>query len=221
MRELHLPMRVWDIPTRLFHWLLVILVFISWLSQRQSWIDLHMLCGYAILTLLIYRLVWGLIGSDTARFSHFLKSPFAALRHLSHLHKREPDTEVGHNAAGGWMVLVILGLLAVQVGTGLFANDDISAEGPLSWWVGKAGSDAMTQWHSLSFTVIKLWILSHVLALATYFVLKGHNLVRPMITGKKRLPGTMRAPRIVHPVLALIVLVLSAGAVTLFVRLVS
>ena len=78
--------------------------------------ELHFLCGYSILTLLLFRLAWGFAGSETARFSRFLKSPVAALQHLAHLHRREPDTEIGHNAAGGWMVLVMLALLAVQVG---------------------------------------------------------------------------------------------------------
>ena len=78
--------------------------------------ELHFLSGYSIIALLLFRVAWGFVGSETARFSHFLKSPLAALRHLARLHRREPDTEIGHNAAGGWMVLVMLVLLAVQVG---------------------------------------------------------------------------------------------------------
>src|ERR1700722_11025265 len=101
MRQLYLPMRIWDLPTRLFHWTLVVLLFTSWLSAWRDWMRLHVLCGLTILTLLLFRVLWGLIGSDTARFSHFLQSPFAAIRHLMHLTRREPDTETGHNAAGG------------------------------------------------------------------------------------------------------------------------
>jgi cytochrome b len=107
------PVRIWDAPIRLFHWALVILVGCAWLTQEFGRMELHFLCGYSILTLLLFRLAWGFAGSDTARFSRFLKSPFAALRHLANLHRREPDTEIGHNAAGGWMVLLMLGLLGV------------------------------------------------------------------------------------------------------------
>ena len=109
-------MRIWDAPIRLFHWALVILVGCAWLTQEFGWMELHFLCGYSILTLLLFRMAWGFVGSDTARFAWFLKSPFVALWHLATLHPREPDTEIGHNAAGGWMVLLMLALLTVQVG---------------------------------------------------------------------------------------------------------
>src|ERR1700722_19019020 len=99
MRQLYLPMRIWDLPIRVFHWLLVVLIFTSWLSAKKDWMQLHVWCGYSILTLLLFRIAWGFIGSDTARFSRFLKNPLAALRHLLHLSRREPDTEAGHNAA--------------------------------------------------------------------------------------------------------------------------
>jgi cytochrome b len=215
MRQLYLPMRIWDLPTRLFHWILVILLFASWLSAWRDWMKVHVVCGLTVLTLLLFRLIWGLVGSDTARFSHFLKSPAAVLRHLVHLLRREPDTETGHNAAGGWMVIVLLALLCVQVGTGLCSNDDILVEGPLAESVGKERSDWLTHIHHVNFTLIEIAIALHVLAIITYRVLKGQNLLLPMITGKKRLPGATRAPRMMHPVLALAVLVFAALAVVL------
>jgi cytochrome b len=216
MRQLYLPMRIWDLPTRLFHWTLVLLLFASWLTQRMDWMRLHVLSGLSILTLLLFRLAWGFVGSDSARFAYFLQSPFAAIRHLLHLHRREPDTETGHNAAGGWMVLLMLALLVVQVGTGLCANDDILTEGPLARIVGKDRSDWLTHIHHVNFVLIEIVIVLHVLAIITYRVLKGHNLLLPMITGKKRLPGATLAPRMMHPVLALIVFVLSVLVVVLF-----
>ncbi len=218
MRQLHLPMRIWDLPIRLFHWLLVCLVAFSWITHRQHWMELHMLSGYTILSLLLFRVVWGFIGSDTARFTFFLKSPLEALRHLSHLHRREPDTEIGHNAAGGWMVLVMLGLLFAQVATGLGSNDDIAVEGPLVRLLGKELSDAITSWHHLGANLILAMVGMHILAIVTYAVLKRHNLVRPMITGKKRLPGATRAPRIASPVLATVVYIIAAAAVFALVR---
>src|ERR1700722_4634080 len=91
---------VWDLPTRLFHWALVLLVLTSWISVSLNRMALHFLSGYSIATLLLFRLAWGLAGSDTARFANFLRRPAAALRHLAQLRRREPDFEVGHNAAG-------------------------------------------------------------------------------------------------------------------------
>ena len=218
MRQLYLPMPIWDLPTRVFHWTLVVLVFTSWLSARMDWMRVHVLCGYTVLTLLLFRIVWGFIGSDTARFSRFLKTPFAALRHLLHLARREPDTEVGHNAAGGWMVIVMLAILVVQVSTGLCANDDVLTEGPLARIVGKERSDWLTHIHSVNFRLIEIVVAAHVLAIVTYRLLKGHNLLWPMITGKKRLPGATRAPRMMHPFVALGVLVVSGLAVFLLVE---
>jgi cytochrome b len=176
----------------------------------------HVVSGLSIMTLLLFRLVWGFIGSDSARFARFLKSPLAAIRHLLHLHRREPDIETGHNPAGGWMVLVMLALLVVQVGTGLCANDDVLTEGPLARIAGKDRSDWLTHIHHVNFVLIEIVVALHVLAIVTYRVLKGHNLSLPMITGKKRLPGATPAPRMMHPVLGLAVFGVSAMAVVLF-----
>jgi cytochrome b len=218
MRQLYLPMRVWDAPVRLFHWALVILIATSWATMEWNYMDWHKLSGYAILTLLLFRIVWGFIGSDTARFTRFLKSPLAALRHLAHIGRREPDHEIGHNAAGGWMVLVLLALVLVQAVTGLASNDDVLTEGPYASFVGKDWSDWASRIHGWNFTLIEIAIVAHVVAVLTYAVLKRQNLVRPMITGKKRLPGTMRAPRMASPILAVILLLVSAAAVTALVR---
>jgi cytochrome b len=220
MRQLYLPMRIWDLPTRVFHWTLVVLIFASWLSAKLDWMRIHVLCGYSVLTLLLFRIVWGFIGSDTARFAGFLRSPLAAIRHLLHLARREPDTEVGHNAAGGWMVVVMLAILLVQAITGLCANDDVLTEGPLARIVGKDRSDWLTHIHSVNFTLIEIVVAAHVLAIVTYRLLKGHNLLWPMITGKKRLPGATPAPRIMHPALGMAVLAVAALAVFLFVEFV-
>jgi cytochrome b len=218
MRQLYLPMPVWDLPIRLFHWLIVLLLGFSWLSAENGWMELHMLSGYTILSLLLFRLVWGVVGSDTARFRFFLKSPLAGLRHLMHLHRREPDTEIGHNAAGGWMVLVMLGLMLAQVSTGLFSNDDISVEGPLVHLVTKATSDWATHWHHRLFDLLQIVVCLHVLVIIIYAVVKRHNLVTPMFTGKKRMPGAMRAPRMVHPLLAAVIYLLAVLAVYILVR---
>jgi cytochrome b len=175
--------------------------------------------GYAILALLLFRIVWGFVGSDTARFVRFLKSPAAALRHLSHLRRREPDRELGHNAAGGWVVLLMLALLGVQAGTGLFSNDDSATDGPLMHLIGKDQSDSISKIHALNFNLILAVIVLHVAAITAYAVLKRQNLVRPMLTGTKELPGDTAAPRLVSPVWAALTLAVAAGAVAWLVNL--
>ena len=213
------PMKVWDLPVRLFHWAIVVLIFAAWLTQELNRMDLHMWVGYSILTLLLFRIVWGFIGSDTARFTRFLTNPVAALRHLAHLPRREPDREIGHNAAGGWMVLFMLALLGLQAGTGLFSNDDGNTEGPLMHLVSKDQSDWLSHIHSLNFKAIEAVIVLHVLAIVIYAVLKRQNLVRPMLTGTKMMPVDAAAPRLVSVRWAAVTLVMAAGLVAWVLRL--
>lgn len=216
LSSIHLPMPIWDLPVRLFHWSVLMLVLVSWISAKNGYMRVHLVSGYSVLALIIFRLAWGFIGSDTARFSQFVKSPLAALRHLSHFFRREPDTQVGHNEAGGLMVLGLLSLLIAQVITGLCANDDVVTEGPLVKYIGKELSDRITGLHDLNFKLIMLAVIGHVAAVIGYAVFKGHDLVRPMVTGRKRLPAATPAPRIVSPILALGLFLVSA-AIAVFV----
>jgi cytochrome b len=211
-------LKVWDLPVRLFHWAIVLLILAAWLSQELDQMELHMWIGRTILTLLLFRIVWGFIGSDTARFGRFLRSPVAGLRHLGRLRQREPDREIGHNAAGGWMVLLMLLLLGVQAGTGLFSNDDGDTEGPLMPLVSKDQSDALSHIHSLNFKLIEGAIVLHVVAIAAYGLLKRQDLVRPMISGKKLLPSDAAAPRLANPLLALVTLIVAAAVVAWVTR---
>jgi cytochrome b len=209
--------RIWDAPTRLFHWAAVLLVGTAWLTQHEGWMDQHKLCGYALGALLLFRLIWGVIGSDTARFRRFLKGPAAAIQHLVRLYRHEPDHEVGHNAAGGWMVLFMLALLCVQVGTGLCANDQVATEGPLAKLVGPDNSDWLSHIHSVNFRLIEAAVAVHVLAILIYRVARGHRLVTPMLTGNKRLPATIPAPRMVSPAKAIGALCFAVGLVAFVV----
>jgi cytochrome b len=205
--------KIWDLPTRLFHWLLVVLIAMAWCSQEFNSMDIHVYVGYAILTLIVFRVVWGFVGGDTARFRQFLRSPVAAFVHLLHIHRREPDRDIGHNAAGGWMVLVMLVLIGVQAGTGLFSNDDGDTEGPLMHFVSKDQSDWLSHIHSVNFKLIEAAIVLHVLAILTYALVKRRNLVWPFITGTKTMPADVQAPRLVNPVRGLLVLVIAVGFV--------
>jgi cytochrome b len=209
--------KVWDGWIRLVHWGIVVLIGVSWWSMKFNRAELHYLSGYAVLTLLLFRVAWGVAGSDTARFARFLRSPLAAARHLAHLRRREQDTEVGHNAAGGWMVLVLLGLLLVQATTGLFANHepgfDYDAHGPLALRVSDAASARLTGVHHLTFNLVLLAAGLHVAAVLAYRLLKGQDLLRPMVTGFKSLPTRLAPPRMGSPVLAAAFLTAAALAV--------
>jgi cytochrome b len=212
MSGIRLSIRVWDLPIRLFHWTIVVLLIICWISEREYWMQVHFVAGYALLSLLLFRLAWGFVGSDTARFDRFLASPARVLAHLARYRRREPDTELGHNAAGGWMVLVLLGLLAVESLSGLFARDDEISEGPLAHLLPGNGTDASLSVHATCWDLILAAVALHVLAILGYWLLKDQNLLRPMITGKKRLPAATRQPRMADPLLAFVIL---AGAVAL------
>lgn len=213
MRQQQFMVKVWDAPTRVFHWAIVALVFTSWLTAHENWLDWHVRSGYCIFALLLFRLAWGIIGSDTSRFSRFLRSPVAGFRHLSQFHRREPDNEIGHNAAGGWMVLVMLLALAVQVGTGLCANDQVSTQGPFSDSVGQDWSDWLTHVHVVNFKAIEALVLLHVCAVMAYAIVRRHNLIAPMITGRKRLTSAVAVPRLASPALAAAVIAVAAGVV--------
>lgn len=185
---------VWDLPTRLFHWSLALTLVGSYLTVRAHEMHLHALFGYAALTLVLFRLLWGVVGSESARFATFLRGPRAAAAHLRALIARRPDHETSHNALGGWAVMLMLALVLAQGASGLFANDDILFRGPLFPLVGKAGSDAITTWHKTLFDLLLGLVILHVLAVFAYRLI-GHQLIEAMVTGRKRLPAATPAPR--------------------------
>jgi cytochrome b len=205
--------KVWDPWVRLVHWAIVLLIPFSYWTAQTHRFDLHFISGFAILALVLFRIAWGLVGSETARFGRFLKGPGAAIAHLRHLRDRGAPVEVGHNAAGGWMVLVLLGLLLAQATSGLFADDAIFTRGPLARRVDEATSDLATRIHLRVFWVIVAAAVLHILAVIAYRLLQGRNLVKPMLTGRLDLPPGQRpaAPRMGNPVLAVLLLAAAAG----------
>ena len=213
---------IWDRPVRLFHWTLILLVALSFASAKSGAWGLHYVSGYAILTLVLFRILWGFFGSENARFGHFLKSPLAAIRQLARLSKQDRDTETSHNPAGGWMVVALLSLLLAQGLTGLFANHDpgfsYSQHGPLALKVTEATSESLSMLHLAVQRYLLLAIALHVLAIMLYKLVKGHELVMPMLTGEKLLPEGAKAPRLASGRLALGLLVLAGAAVFLFIR---
>jgi cytochrome b len=177
-----LSVRVWDLPTRLFHWLLVALMGLSWWSAENDKMDWHRLSGSVLLGLISFRIIWGLIGSNTARFAAFLRSPRKVFAYL-----RSPACEVphaGHNPIGGYSVLVMLGLILLQVVTGLFAVDvDGIESGQLSHLVDFDQGRLAAEVHEVSFTALQIVVAIHVAAILFYAIVRKRNLVRPMLTG--------------------------------------
>jgi len=188
---------VWDAPVRLCHWLIAVLVAAAYATWRLNWMDWHGWIGSLLLALLIFRLLWGFFGSDTARFSRFIASPRIAWRHLAHiLRDRGPDRQIGHNPAGGWMVLLLFALLLGETLTGVYVDNDIVNDGPLSGVTPAPVANAIEALHAIIWDVLLAAIILHVAAIAGYAVVKRHNLLLPMITGRKALPVGRPPPRL-------------------------
>ncbi|MBV8107864.1 MAG: cytochrome b/b6 domain-containing protein [Hyphomicrobiales bacterium] len=211
---------VWDAPIRLFHWLIAALVAAAYATWRLDWMVWHGRIGDALLALLLFRLLWGFFGSETARFSRFLTSPQVAVEHLKYALLREPDRQVGHNPAGGWMVLFLLALLLAETLTGLYVANDIADVGPLTGIVPAAVANAIEASHTILWDVLLAAIVLHVLAIVGYAVVKGQNLVRPMITGRKVLPLNLPAPQIAGLERAALLLVGGAAAAAILANLI-
>ena len=177
----------------------------------------HMRSGMIILTLLLFRIAWGVVGSTTARFSDFVKGPVEAIAYARSLRGDTPAASIGHNPLGGWMVVALLLLLLLQAGTGLFANDDIFTEGPLAHLVSKATSDQLTIIHKTNFNVLLVLIAGHIAAALFYLFVKGENLIWPMVTGRKAMGAEESGLRFRNPLLALVVLALAAAIVWVIV----
>jgi cytochrome b len=219
MRDASRLVVVWDAPLRLFHWLVAALVAAAYATWRLNWMIWHGRVGDALLALLLFRLLWGFFGSETARFSRFLASPRLAIQHLSYAFMREPDRQVGHNPAGGWMVLLLLALLLAETLSGLYVANDIADVGPLTEIVPAPVANAIETSHAMGWDVLLAAIALHVLAIAAYAAVKGQNLVRPMITGTKALPVSVPQPRIASPARAALLFAGSAAAAAILANL--
>jgi cytochrome b len=213
---------VWDLPIRIFHWALVVLMVFSFTTGKigGSWMKWHFWSGYAILTLLLFRILWGIVGSTTARFTQFVRGPSAGIEYLRRLFSGSTLADIGHNPVGGWMVVLLIMAVLLQAGTGLFTSDDIDTYAPLAEKVPEAVMSRLSTVHRLWINVILVLVGLHVLASLYYLVIKRQNLIGPMITGHKALPAA-DAPRLVMAStgLALALLIVCAGVVYFIVRL--
>jgi cytochrome b len=188
--------RVWDLPTRVFHWALAACIVALALTGYKGGgaMDWHARIGYVVLTLLLFRLVWGLVGGHWSRFSSFLYSPASVLGYLRG--RPHPEHLIGHNPLGAVSVFAMLAALLAQVATGLVGDDDIAFTGPLNRFVQSSKGLAATWYHKrVGQWILLALVLLHVGAVLYYLVRRKDNLIRPMIGGDKLLERPAAASR--------------------------
>jgi cytochrome b len=170
---------VWDAPTRLFHWLVTALVAAAYATWRLNLMFWHERIGDVLLTLLLFRVLWGVFGSETARFSRFLVSPRAAVQYLMRGQRYEPARRVGHNPAGGWMVIVLLFLLFGETLSGLYVANDIADVGPFTDIAPASVADTVAALHTIFWDVLLAAIALHLLAILVYTVALRQDYLAP------------------------------------------
>jgi cytochrome b len=177
------PVRVWDLPTRLFHWALAIcvvlgIVFVKIGGNAIQW---HAYCGYTALALILFRVIWGFVGSWHARFANFIPSPSKLIAFL----RGQVDGGLGHNPLGALSVIALLIVVLIQALTGLFTDDDIFFQGPFARYVSNSTVALLTSIHRFNQYLIFALVGMHIAAISYYYFVKRENLIGPMVTGDK------------------------------------
>jgi cytochrome b len=187
MASMH-RIRIWDLPTRLFHWALFVCVvgLIITGNVGGSWMTWHFRLGYCVMSLLLFRIIWGFVGGKWSRFASFIYAPGTVIAYLKGQGK--PEHSAGHSPLGSASVFALLGFLALQVATGLISDDEITNQGPLARFVSNARVSLATWWHKdIGKWVIAALIVLHIAAILFYLYKKKENLIRPMIEGDKNM----------------------------------
>ena len=204
-----LTFKLWDFPVRLVHWGLAALLPSLWWTWRSGDLVLHQKLGLVALGLLLFRILWGIFGSSTARFTHFVKGP----REIAAYLRGRSTSNVGHNPLGALSVIALLGLMIVEVGFGLIAQDvDGEESGPLAQYVSYETADWARGWHALLFNIIVALVAAHVLAILFYLIVKRDNLVGPMVTGRKAFKAGVSEPRMAPAWRMVVAAAVAAGA---------
>lgn len=206
--------RIWDRPTRVFHWLLVVLFVMCFASGKAGRLDIHMVAGQTLLVLVVARIVWGIFGSETSRLRGLVRPPAEIVLYLQSLFRRTPDHSAGHNPLGGISVLVMFVALVGQAVMGLLAVDaDGVNEGPLSFLLNYEAARVAAKLHHLGVDLLILLVVVHILAVLFHLLYKRENLIVAMFTGNARLPEASREPAFAPDGRALLILALSAAAI--------
>jgi cytochrome b len=179
--------RVWDVPVRVFHWVLVLLIVsqITTVSLGGNAMEYHVLGGSSILAMVLFRIVWGVVGTRHARFANFMRGPLAVLRYARSLTGSNHEKHEGHNPLGGWSVIAMLASVLVQAVSGLFADDEIMTTGPLWKYVSDDVASTFGAIHEANAFVLLSLICIHMGAILFYLVKKKENLIVPMFSGIK------------------------------------
>lgn len=202
--------RVWDAPVRLVHWLIVVLVGFCWWSGETDHMAWHRLAGYGVLGLVLFRIYWGFVGGESARFSRFLRGPKVVAAYGRSLLRRDHAVILGHNPMGGWSVLALVLALLGETVLGLFSVDVDGVEsGPLSYLVSFDTGRLAAAGHHWLFNILLALVVLHLIAIAFYLVVRRENLVGAMLSGHKRAEG--EGPRFVHPWRAMLGALLAAA----------
>lgn len=205
--------RVWDLPTRIVHWAMALLIPYSWWTATHDQLDRHRLSGYALLGLILFRMIWGFAGSAPSRFSDFVRGPGAVLRYLR---GKEGAARPGHNPIGGWSVMAMLLAIVAQIVLGLFAVDEDGLEsGPLSSFISFDTSRSLALIHHKLFWVIVALVALHICAIL-FYLFRGKNLTPAMITGSTRVEPDTEAPAIA-PLWRAVLAAIIAAALAWFV----
>ncbi len=192
---------IWDLPLRIFHWLLVVCIAGAWYTSKQDndMIDLHLIFGYVTLGLIVFRILWGFIGTTHSRFSQFVPTPSKLIKYIKTFNTNDnTQHHAGHNPMGSLMVLFMLVIILLQALSGLVMNDDIFTTGPYNGALDESIEAILVFIHRNSFNVIIGAIVMHLLAIAFYKISKKQSLVKPMITGKKSEPAVTKKDSISH-----------------------
>jgi cytochrome b len=196
--------RVWDRAVRLIHWSMAVLIPALWWTAEEGYLEQHRVLGLILLALILFRLIWGVVGSATARFASFLRGPQAIGAYL----RGQGHTPLGHNPLGGWSVAALLGLIGVQLSLGLIAQDEYAVvAGPLNHLVAYDTAQAATELHEAVFNGIAALIALHIAAVLFYQFGRRTNLIGPMLTGRKSVPLDTPQPREAERITVLIALV--------------
>ncbi|HET6618352.1 MAG TPA: cytochrome b/b6 domain-containing protein [Dongiaceae bacterium] len=183
---------MWDLPVRLFHWSFVAAFATCWYSGQTGDMELHYASGMVLVGLVIFRVLWGLVGSPTARFSHFLRWPHRAFAYLrDSFGNWRPSYSHGHNAAGGLMVAALIALVGLQTLSGMTSTDDVLFDGPLYGRLPDWLDRPLEKYHALLGNVLLGLAALHIVVIILYRLLKRENLVRAMIIGRARLPRSV------------------------------
>ncbi|QOL24569.1 cytochrome b/b6 domain-containing protein [Thalassotalea sp. LPB0316] len=210
---MHKSYLIWDLPLRLFHWLLVLTFGLLWLTAElgSEYMQYHMYCGYFMLFLIGFRLVWGFVGTKHAKFINFFPT-FKRIKGYLTSDTNKRNSAVGHNPLGAIMVFVMLALLLAQAVSGLFITDDIFTSGPYNGVLEGDWQKLANRTHDIAFTLLQACVALHIVAIVFYKIVKHKDLIRPMLTGKKSSADVEEGAAIKHSklLIALVVAVIVA-----------